>query len=203
VLLQAATGGSKARSAGGSKRRAADACARSQPTAVLHINASQQARAAEHHVTPARCGAPAPAAAAARTHLRLGSCMVYQGLGICCQAAHGAAHVLIDLRHLLYAAGLLRWRQAGAHAGRELRDHGPEARCCCCAAAAQRDLPMRRAPPTNRGEVMRFSTASTMPSFVRMPIAVEPSCRGDQHDVRSKSWTAWPQGAPRPPPTAP
>jgi hypothetical protein len=29
---------------------------------------------------------------------------------------------------------------------------------------------------TSSGDVMRFSTASTTPSFVRTPIAVEPSC---------------------------
>lgn len=30
--------------------------------------------------------------------------------------------------------------------------------------------------PTSRGDVMRFSTASTTPSFVSTPMAVDPSC---------------------------
>ena len=43
---------------------------------------------------------------------------------------------------------------------------------CVCACAKERGGRARR------GEVMRVSTASTTPSEVRMPIAVEPSCAG-------------------------
>lgn len=36
-----------------------------------------------------------------------------------------------------------------------------------------------RSTYTSNGEVIRFSTASTTPSFVINPIAVEPSCKGN------------------------
>lgn len=36
---------------------------------------------------------------------------------------------------------------------------------------------------TSRGDVMRFSTASTTPSFVNTPIAVEPSCKGYNEQI--------------------
>lgn len=57
--------------------------------------------------------------------------------------------------------------------------------CCVAPAGIHRVVtkPSRHADrgqltPTSRGLVMRFSTASTTPSLVRTPIAVDPSCTG-------------------------
>lgn len=47
-------------------------------------------------------------------HLRVCARVVYERLGVCCEPAHCAAYVLIDLCNLVDAAGLLRGRTHGA-----------------------------------------------------------------------------------------
>ena len=40
---------------------------------------------------------------------------------------------------------------------------------------------------SRRGEVMRFSTQRTTPSFVRIPIAVDPNCRSETKKTYNNS----------------
>ena len=51
-------------------------------------------------------------ASAQGTHLCCITAMVYKRARICCEAAHGAADVLVNLCHLLVALWHLQWRQA-------------------------------------------------------------------------------------------
>ena len=114
-------------------------------------------------------------------YLSLHTCMIHERPGICCEATHCCTYVDVDLCNFLNAAGLLhqadesQWRLwAGDVATSLLWLLLMKTSCIgivvLSAAATVTAL-------TSKGEVIRFSTASTTPSFVCTPTAVEPSCR--------------------------
>jgi hypothetical protein len=127
--------------------------------------------------------------------------MIHQRLGVRRQAAHGAPDVLVNLCHFVDAAWLLSVCACNeGHAAMsftpgqpqvmQLQDvqpasrqhvgegeghanHAHYSRCRCSVLAVGVGC---HTPPTSSGDVMRFSTASTTPSLVKTPMAVDPSC---------------------------
>jgi hypothetical protein len=112
--------------------------------------------------------------------------MIYKRARICCEAAHGAADVLVDLCHLFVA---FRHLSTGKCAISDPAISSPALPSCmgtCCSVCHIRVL-------TRSGEVMRFSTASTTPSFTFTPMAVEPSCGHScgAYWLPISDWTRW------------
>ena len=112
------------------------------------------------------------------SYLSLYTCMIHKRPGICCEATHCCTYVDVDLCNFLNAAGFLhqahesQWRLwTGIVAMSSdwhlfIRSHGIVVLSAAATGAAL----------TSKGEVILFSTASTTPSFVCTPTAVEPSC---------------------------
>jgi len=93
--------------------------------------------------------------------------MIYQHLRISCEPAHGTPNVLVNLHHLLNAGGLLQ-----CHCNALLKCVNGES----TSKEVSSQVSVNAHPRTSKGEVTRFSTASTVPSGVTTPMAVEPSC---------------------------
>lgn len=108
-------------------------------------------------------------------YLGLHSRVFYECPSICCEAAHSHPNVCVHLCNLLNARWFLCTRNLGITPARYCQTSALE--LSLRSASRLQEGHRYGLSHTSNGDVTRFSTTSTTPSFDLTPIAVVPSCK--------------------------